>query len=104
MSRGTGRRDMTETLLKTALNPNQSILEVGRTGRSSGETDAILYHNKADVGLPSRKKDMKEYCLNNHTCRRRTINNYLGFETVKTPHNCCAHNTLELIGISIILL
>ena len=53
------------------------IQQIGRAGRSGIQAEAVLYFNNSDVGHPSIKKTMKEFCKGSQ-CRRKCLNLYFG--------------------------
>ncbi|KAL4233931.1 hypothetical protein ACF0H5_008603 [Mactra antiquata] len=72
------------------------VQEIGRAGRSGTVAEAILYYNRADLGVQTMKKEMKDYCLNCNTCRRISINNHFGYNATNRPAICCDICTKEL--------
>lgn len=64
------------------------IQQIGRAGRSGIEAEGILYFNNSDIGNPSVKKTMKEYCRNVTECRRKVLKRYFGCDDETVLNNC----------------
>ncbi|XP_056000395.1 uncharacterized protein LOC125670505 [Ostrea edulis] len=88
--------------VKTAIHagPPQNIeayiQQIGRAGISGIQAEAVLYFNNSDLGHPSIKKTMKEYCRNSE-CRRKSLNMYFGCDNENCAlSQCCDACHLDL--------